>query len=193
MLTQTDDLAAVDKTLRSLNLQHKMPISLPNQMIQIRHGVLADAEDLQQLLSEPSVAHGLHNLPYLALDELRDRFSQPSSQGCLLVACYHNEIVGMVDLCLAADPRRRHGATVQWLAVHPDWQGLGIGDRLLRTVINLADHWCNIYRLELQVFADNHRAIALYKKLGFRDEGTLKKYACRDGQYCDVKILARLR
>jgi L-phenylalanine/L-methionine N-acetyltransferase len=49
-----------------------------------------------------------------------------------------------------------------------------------------------VLRLELDVFADNQRAIALYRKFGFVHEGTHQAYALRDGAYVDSLSMARL-
>ena len=57
----------------------------------------------------------------------------------------------------------------------------------------LADGWLNVIRLELTVYTDNKRAIALYKKFGFAVEGTHRAYALRDGRYVDAHCMARLR
>jgi putative acetyltransferase len=50
-----------------------------------------------------------------------------------------------------------------------------------------------LIRVELTVFADNERAIALYKKLGFVEEGLKKKAAIRNGQYEDEYLMARIK
>jgi putative acetyltransferase len=57
----------------------------------------------------------------------------------------------------------------------------------------LVDNWLNLTRLELEVFTDNEPAIKLYKKFGFTIEGTLVRFAYRDGQFVDVYTMARLR
>ena len=44
-----------------------------------------------------------------------------------------------------------------------------------------------------RVYADNERAIALYRKFGFEAEGTHRAYALRDGRYVDALAMARLR
>ncbi len=55
-----------------------------------------------------------------------------------------------------------------------------------------AERWLNLSRLELIVFTDNTPAIKLYKRAGFRVEGTLRKFAFRDGEYVDAHTMARL-
>jgi putative acetyltransferase len=88
--------------------------------------------------------------------------------------------------------RRRHVAAIG-MGVADDMNGKGIGTALLEALIEAADKWLDIHRLELTVFADNERAIALYERYGFEREGLLRDYAYRDGRYADVITMARLR
>lgn len=43
-----------------------------------------------------------------------------------------------------------------------------MGTTLMETLLDLADHWLMLVRVELEVFADNEQAIRLYEKLGLR-------------------------
>ena len=79
------------------------------------------------------------------------------------------------------------------MAVHDDWQGQGLGYALLSEALELADNWMDLRRLELEVYVDNERGVRLYERCGFVIEGTLEKYAYRDGRYVDVHAMARLR
>ena len=79
------------------------------------------------------------------------------------------------------------------LSVRTDYQDKGVGTALLRTLLELADNWLMLVRVELLVYADNQRAIHLYEKLGFEAEGRLRSNSIRDGRYEDDLIMARLR
>jgi putative acetyltransferase len=92
----------------------------------------------------------------------------------------------------SANVRRRHVGTIA-IAVKGGRQGQGIGNRLLGSVIDLADNWMNLLRLELTVFVDNEAAIALYKKHGFLFEGELVNYAYRNGRYVNVYQMGRIK
>ena len=50
-----------------------------------------------------------------------------------------------------------------------------------------------VERIELTVFADNARAIAVYQKHGFVIEGTGKRFALRNGEYVDAYYMARMK
>jgi L-phenylalanine/L-methionine N-acetyltransferase len=64
---------------------------------------------------------------------------------------------------------------------------------LMDAMIDLADNWLNLRRIELTVYADNEPAVRLYQKFGFEVEGTLRNYAFRDGQLIDALSMARVR
>ena len=79
------------------------------------------------------------------------------------------------------------------MAVRDDMQGRGIGAALMQAAVDVADNWLNLLRLELEVFVDNDPAVRLYTRFGFAVEGTLVRYAYRNGQYVDVYKMARLK
>jgi len=60
-------------------------------------------------------------------------------------------------------------------------------------ILDAADKWLNITRIELTVFTDNTAAITLYESFGFEAEGVHKAYAFRDGKFSDVVAMARIR
>lgn len=101
-------------------------------------------------------------------------------------------VIGSIGLHVEAHPRMRHVGSVG-LFVHKDYQGKGVGTALLQTVLDLADRWLMLVRVELTVFSDNQRAIRLYEKLGFEKEGLKRMTTVRDGVYADEYMMARLR
>jgi putative acetyltransferase len=73
-----------------------------------------------------------------------------------------------------------------------EWQGRGIGGQLMARLLDWADHWAGVLRIELHVHDDNERAIAMYRKLGFVEEGRHRAYALKNGRYVDSLSMARL-
>jgi hypothetical protein len=65
----------------------------------------------------------------------------------------------------------------------------GHGTALIQATLSEARR-VGLVRFELTVHADNERAIALYKKVGFKKEGTMKYAALIDGHYKDVILMA---
>ncbi len=71
-------------------------------------------------------------------------------------------------------------------------QSGGEGTALMQAACDYADRWPQLLRLELTVFVDNARAVALYRRFGFQEEGRHRAYALRDGACVDVLSMARL-
>jgi putative acetyltransferase len=78
-------------------------------------------------------------------------------------------------------------------AVLPDWSGRGIGSELIRQVLDIADRWYGLVRIELNVLVDNARATALYRKFGFEQEGVLRSWAIHEGRLADALMMARVQ
>jgi L-phenylalanine/L-methionine N-acetyltransferase len=100
------------------------------------------------------------------------------------------KIVGLVGLHINRNPRLRHSASLG-IMVHADYQGKGIGTALLKKILDLADNWLLLVRIELTAFVENEGAVKLYKSLGFEIEGVKKYAAIRDGKYADEYMMAR--
>lgn len=159
--------------------------------IKIRRAVASDAEALYETFAEPGVYHGTLQLPYPSLETWRERASA-NNANVLLLAEVDGKVVGNIGLHPEAGRRRIHAASVG-MSVSKEWQGKGVGSALLVAVIDLAEKWMGITRLELTVFADNAHAIALYRKHGFEQEGVFRHFALRDGAYVDALSMARVR
>lgn len=101
------------------------------------------------------------------------------------------QVVGSVNLRVESG-RMRHCGGIG-LMVHPDFQGRGIGRALLDAALDIADNWLMLVRVELTVFIDNTRAVALYKSAGFEVEGTKRMGAIRNGAYVDEYYMGRVR
>ncbi|RKP48335.1 GNAT family N-acetyltransferase [Trinickia fusca] len=149
-----------------------------------------DGEAIAQLMNLPGVRHGTLIQPYVLASTLTEREKGSSERSVRLCATIDGDIVGHGTL-LVHKPRRSHCGNVA-LSVHDAYVDRGIGTALMHAMIDCADRQLGLRRLELTVFADNARAIALYRKFGFADEGYSRAYAVRDGELADVLHLARL-
>ncbi|NUM43824.1 MAG: GNAT family N-acetyltransferase [Anaerolineales bacterium] len=161
--------------------------------ISIRRAKLGDYEAVHQIYSGPKAIWGTLQLPYASSEIWRKRLAEPPEGTFGLVACAENEVIGQLSLHTFPNrPRRRHVGQIG-MAVRDDWQGKGVGTALMQAVVDLAAQWLNLIRLELNVYTDNEPAIRLYKKFGFVEEGTLVRYAFREGQFVDAYMMARIK
>jgi putative acetyltransferase len=160
--------------------------------ITIRHAEPGDYEALHTILSCPRVFAGTLHLPFQSVEQVRKRIAEPPAGFYSLVACVEGEVVGNLGLHTVDRPRRRHVGEMGMM-VRDDWQGKGVGSALMAAMVDLADNWLNLVRIELTVYTDNAAAVGLYQKYGFAIEGTLRRYAFRDGEYVDAYTMARVR
>jgi putative acetyltransferase len=117
---------------------------------------------------------------------------QPGRTELLLVAEADGALVGNAGLNPVGNALRRRHAMGLGITVDKAWHGRGVGTQLMQALVDAADRWLGVLRIELTVYTDNAAAIALYHKFGFQVEGTHRAYALRDGHYMDVLAMARL-
>lgn len=150
-----------------------------------------DAPHLFEIYNQPAFRFGTLALPYESFEAVK-KWAEPRSPRDLHLAAEQGDRVVGAAALRPFYGRRAHAAEF-WIAVHEDYAGNGIGSRLLAAVIDTADNWINILRIEMTVFTDNARAIALYEKFGFVIEGTHRAATFRNGRFDDVHCMARLR
>jgi len=101
-----------------------------------------------------------------------------------------DEVVGWCEIVRNRMEGFRH-ASRMGMGVVPGYRGAGLGTRLLTETLDAA-RALDLERVELEVFASNVPAIALYRKLGFVVEGTKRRARKLDGEYDDDLIMALL-
>lgn len=163
------------------------------ESLTIRRAEADDCDDVYEMFTAAEVYSGTLQLPYPSREYWRRRLSENIESDYYLVGIIDGRIVGMVSVDTFPNrPRRRHAGAIG-ISVHADWQGKGLGKELMRAIVDLADNWLNLTRLELEVYADNEAAIRLYERFGFEVEGRLRKHALRDGQFVDAIVMGRIR
>jgi RimJ/RimL family protein N-acetyltransferase len=74
-----------------------------------------------------------------------------------------------------------------------EYRDKGYGTDALRLILRYAFDELNLYRVGLDVIADNARAIRAYEKVGFRREGAIRGAVARDGKRFDLILMGVLR
>ncbi len=162
--------------------------------ITIRRTEPDDYKAVWQVYAGPRAVWGTLQVPFPSMAQWRKKLAEPPPGLFSLVACVENdEIVGEASLRTFPNALRRRHVGAIGMAVRDDWHGKGVGTALMQAIVDLADNWFNLTRLELEVYTDNETAVHLYKKFGFQIEGTLVDFAFRDGQYVGAYTMARLR
>lgn len=105
-----------------------------------------------------------------------------------LIAEVEGKIVG--SLTFAGGDRKRvaHVGTFGMSVLKEFW-GQGVGTALLGTLIQWSQKKAVIRKINLRVRTDNLRAIQLYKKMGFVEEGVMKRELLIDGTFYDSLLM----
>ena len=157
----------------------------------IRTPRITDANDLYVCFSHPLVARTTLQLPSQEIGLTQQRLKTVNKKLHRFVAEVHEKAIGSITLYQSDSPRTAHVAGLGMM-VHPAYWGKGIGSQLMSAVIDLADNWLNVSRIELEVNTDNLAGIRLYKRYGFEIEGTKKWHAFGDGRLADSHFMARV-
>ncbi|MGW4212602.1 GNAT family N-acetyltransferase [Lentzea sp. NPDC004789] len=73
-----------------------------------------------------------------------------------------------------------------------DGFGKGYGTAAIKHVLDHAFNVRDLHRVDLEVYEFNERAIHVYKKLGFREEGRLRDALLWDGVFHDAIVMSVL-
>jgi L-amino acid N-acyltransferase YncA len=98
--------------------------------------------------------------------------------------------VGWAALSLTSSRKAYAGVAEASIYVDAEHRGKGIGDRLMRALIQSSEEH-GIWTLSASAFAENGASLALLKKNGFRMVGRRERIARLDGAWRDTVLLER--
>ena len=113
-----------------------------------------------------------------------------SENSVVIVADERGQLAGYVELA-GGRFRRNRSTTHVIIGVLAEASGKGVGTELLEE----AKRWAaarGLRRIELNVMAHNHRAIALYERMGFVHEGRRMDCLLIDGKFLDELYMAMI-
>ena len=183
MLTQQLGATIIDMHSRAA---HALP-----QGLRIRPRGKGDSEGLWGLFNQEQYRRfATLSAPFDSLEDVEAWLERIGSGNLEVVATVDGGVIAFAGL-YPLSGRQSH---IGWIsmAVHDEFQGRGIGTVLLKLILDSAEVLAGLSRIQLNVFTDNERAIALYHSFGFRIEGRHESFACRDGAYVDAFTMARL-
>ncbi len=162
-----------------------------NEII-IRRATPDDIPAITQMHADYSAYANTLQLPYPSTKTWEARLDANDPLVSQFVATLDDTVVGLLVIHQPSQVRRKHVATFG-ITVSQAYQGKGIGSKLMQVMVDYCDNWLNIRRIELEVYATNDNGVGLYKKFGFVEEGRMRDYAFRDGQYVDAIMMSRIR
>jgi L-amino acid N-acyltransferase YncA len=110
--------------------------------------------------------------------------------GHRLVADVLGDVVGWAALSPASKRRCYFGVAEDSVYVAREAQRLGIGRKLLETLVAGAEA-AGIWMIQTSIFPENRASLALHERCGFRVVGTRERIGKRDGVWRDTVFLER--
>lgn len=162
--------------------------------VTIRKGVKSDAEQLIEYLNKIggqsdflTFGAGQFGKNVIGEEEFIESVSNKKN-ALFIVAEINGKIVG--NLNFSGEPRERTAHTGEFgVSVLKEYWGHGIGEELIKYLISWSRNSKIIRKINLRVRTDNSRGIALYKKLGFIEEGRIKRDFLINGIFYDSLLM----
>ncbi|MBI5046661.1 GNAT family N-acetyltransferase [Candidatus Micrarchaeota archaeon] len=161
-------------------------------MIEIRELTKSDSLKAKQFIH--FVSELVYEDTYLLIDKLpslkfekawlKDKLKSIQSSNRVLLCAWHGK--NLIGYCDAGREKYKNRNNVGiGLCVSKDFRGKGLGEKLLRAVIRLAKKKLKPKNIYLSVYSENKPAIALYKKLGFKEFARFPNWTLHKGKYHD--------
>lgn len=172
--------------LKVINIGHDVDLA-------VCRAVVDDAAHIVDFLNKVGgetdfLTFGLNDFPISVAQEKETILECQEKNICLmLIAKIDDEIVSQLFLDRSSKSRLAHIGDIGISVSQKHW-GKSIGKHMMLTAIDWAKS-NNITKLQLQVRADNDRAVQLYQKLGFSIEGKITRATRVNDIYFDDYIM----
>lgn len=100
----------------------------------------------------------------------------------LIIAIYEGEIIGNIDLSGRQREIMQHTGEIG-MGILKEWRNTGLGTALLTALIDWAKENPILEKLCLGVYSNNKAGLALYTKLGFKEDGRQNKFFKQNNCY----------
>jgi RimJ/RimL family protein N-acetyltransferase len=162
-------------------------------MLSIRTAAPRDAATLADAQRRTAMTPGLlaSRPDEIRAEAIAQKIEALETKGRFIVAESDGQIVGHALLEPLVNLAATAHVFVLTIVVHPGYTGQGIGTALLGDLLRWAAADARVKRVELRVRSTNAAAIALYRKLGFVEEGRFReRIQLEDGTFVDDVAMA---
>ena len=138
----------------------------------VRNAVASDARALRETtqLTHAETDYLLSYPDEQSSDDEQEARSERSSNEVELVAIIDGRIVGSAGVSVVRSRRKVAHRARFGISILKEYWGMGIGRVLMEASIDCARQ-AGYTQLELEVVADNERAVSLYRRAGFEEYG----------------------
>ncbi|MCL2792172.1 MAG: GNAT family N-acetyltransferase [Spirochaetaceae bacterium] len=130
--------------------------------------------------------------PYESLDELTILYNKHIQDDYerRFVIDSDGQFAGIIELI---DINFIHRTAEIQIIIKSNFQGQGLAETAMLKGLDYAFNILNMHKVFLYVDAENHKALHIYKKLGFVQEGVLRRQFFVEGKYHDSIVMGIFR
>lgn len=128
----------------------------------IRNAIKADWVEIKQIY-EAGISTGLATFETIA-PTTYEQWILNASPECTLIAQAENKILGWCKITPISSRLAYVGVGEVSVYVHPEAQGKGVGNLLLKNLITLSEEK-GFWTLQASIFSENNNSIYLHKKM----------------------------
>lgn len=166
-----------------------------DQLLQsIRFSPIEESElgRINELSNIPDIAENFETIPPVSMETTRAMWNYMHSGIVSLWGIrLHDRIIGGVGFSVQPPGTRLSHTATFFLYVEPAYWGKGIGKASIQFIEKVVQDRGYV-RIECMVSGRNQRAIGLYGKLGYEQEGVKKQAFFIDGAYADLIIMGKV-
>lgn len=158
---------------------------------------ICDAESLLEYLKQASeetdymIRYPEEITMTIAEEEKFIKLLKESKKDLMISVFIDGKLVGNAGLSQIRDNIKVSHRASFGIAIKEEVWGLGIGNALLTEILNCAKK-TGFEQVELEVVSENHKAISLYEKFGFKKYGTRERgFKLKDGAYYSEYLMMR--
>ena len=163
----------------------------------IRKWKLTDAKDIAVALSNKNVQDNLRDgLPYPyseqdGIDYISSMLSANKDETFAFAITLDDKAIGSIGVFRQQNIHRQTAEMGYYIA--EEYWGNGIMTDAVKQICEYVFENSDILRLYAEPFAYNAGSCRVLEKAGFKDEGTLRSNAVKNGKVVDMKMYSRLR
>lgn len=171
---------------------------LETRRLILRPSSMDDAERLTELLQDPEIARWTASIPYpFTIEHAREflsiRANDDASGSSFVWAITDRDDGALMGAMGLHDVERDRGRAELGYWLGADYRGNGFAAEAARRVISWAFEVGGFHRIQATHLPGNQASAGVMRSIGMREEGILRGYGFKNGEYHDLHLHAILQ